>query len=218
MKCELRPTRMCFVSTVFFFLFFFCFLPLMTLEVGFGPLRIEAISEGGFPSCSVGKEPTCQFRRHRRCRFNPWVRKIPWRRKGQPAPVFLPGESYGQRSLMGYSPWSHRVGHDWAHTWMDLGIIILHEVSQTEKDKYHMTSFKCGILVFRKWHKWTYLQNSNRLINIKNKLMAPTGLEVRSSHVVGSLWLLEVKNCPQENWDFILVTARNWVLSTIMWV
>ena len=107
MKCELRPTRMCFVSTVFFFLFF-CFLPLMTLEVGFGPLRIEAISEGGFPSCSVGKEPACQFRRHRRCRFNPWVRKIPWRRKGQPAPVPLPGKCHGQRSLAGYSPKSHK--------------------------------------------------------------------------------------------------------------
>ena len=36
--------------------------------------------------------------------FNPWVRKIPWRRKWQPAPVFLPGESHGQRSLVGYSP------------------------------------------------------------------------------------------------------------------
>ena len=34
-----------------------------------------------------------------------WVRKIPWRRKWQPAPVFLPGESHGQRSQAGYSPW-----------------------------------------------------------------------------------------------------------------
>ena len=37
--------------------------------------------------------------------FNPWVRKIPWRRKWQSIPVFLPGESHGQRSLVGYSPW-----------------------------------------------------------------------------------------------------------------
>ena len=36
--------------------------------------------------------------------FYPWVRKIPWRRSWQPAPVFLPGESHGQRSLEGYSP------------------------------------------------------------------------------------------------------------------
>ena len=40
-----------------------------------------------------------------RTRFNPWVGKIPWRRKWQPAPVFLPGKSHGWRSLVGYSPW-----------------------------------------------------------------------------------------------------------------
>ena len=40
--------------------------------------------------------------------FAPWVGKIPWRRKWQPTPVFLPGESHGQRSLAGYSPWGHK--------------------------------------------------------------------------------------------------------------
>ena len=40
--------------------------------------------------------------------FDPWVGKIPWSRKWQPAPVFLPGESHGQRSLVGYSLWGHR--------------------------------------------------------------------------------------------------------------
>jgi len=40
--------------------------------------------------------------------FDPWVGKIPWRRKRLPTPVFLPGESHGRRSLMGYSPWSHK--------------------------------------------------------------------------------------------------------------
>ena len=40
--------------------------------------------------------------------FNPWVRKIPWRRKWQPTSVFLPGEFHGQRSLVGYSPWGYR--------------------------------------------------------------------------------------------------------------
>ena len=39
--------------------------------------------------------------------FDPWVGKIPWRRAWQPTPVFLPGESHGQRSLRGYSPWGH---------------------------------------------------------------------------------------------------------------
>ena len=39
-----------------------------------------------------------------RCRLDPWVGKIPWRRKWQPIPMFLSGESHGQRSLEGYSP------------------------------------------------------------------------------------------------------------------
>ena len=43
--------------------------------------------------------------RYKRHRFNPWVRKIPWRRKWQSTPVFLTGKSHGQRSLVGYSAW-----------------------------------------------------------------------------------------------------------------
>ena len=40
--------------------------------------------------------------------FDPWVGKIPWRRKWQPTPVFLLGEFHEQRSLAGYSPWGHK--------------------------------------------------------------------------------------------------------------
>ena len=58
----------------------------------------------GFPGDSVVKESVCQCRRLKICGFHLWVRKIPWRRKWQPTPVFLPGESHGQRSLVGYSP------------------------------------------------------------------------------------------------------------------
>ena len=52
-----------------------------------------------------GKTPACQCKRHKRCGFNPWVRKIPWRRKWQPNPVLLPGKFRGQRSLVSYRPW-----------------------------------------------------------------------------------------------------------------
>ena len=49
----------------------------------------------------------------RRPEFHPWVRKIPQRRKWQPTPVYLPRKSHRERSLGGYSPWSHkRVRHD----------------------------------------------------------------------------------------------------------
>ena len=62
-------------------------------------------------------ESTCQSGRHKSWGFNPWVRKILWRRKWQPVPVFLPGKSHGQRSLAGYNPWGcKRVGYNWAHT------------------------------------------------------------------------------------------------------
>ena len=58
----------------------------------------------GFPGGSSGKEPTYQCRRHTRLGFGPQTRKIPWKRAWEPTPVFLPGESHGQRSLAGYSP------------------------------------------------------------------------------------------------------------------
>ena len=58
----------------------------------------------GFPGGSVVKNlPSC--RRHG---FNPQFGKIPWRRKCQPTPVFLPGKSHGPRSLVGYSPRSRK--------------------------------------------------------------------------------------------------------------
>ena len=54
--------------------------------------------------CSA-KEPSCQYRRRG---LDPLIRKIPWRRKWQPTPVFLLEESHGQRSLAGYSPWGYK--------------------------------------------------------------------------------------------------------------
>ena len=50
--------------------------------------------------------------------FNPWVRKILWRRKWQPTPVFLPGKSHGQRNLVGYSPWDCKEVDATEHTHM----------------------------------------------------------------------------------------------------
>ena len=78
-------------------------------------LTLHDILLMGFPGGTSGKESTCQCRRHKRCEFNLWVRRIPWRRAWQPTPVFLPGKPHEQRSLMGYSPWgSKRVRHDWS--------------------------------------------------------------------------------------------------------
>ena len=68
----------------------------------------------GFPGGSVVKKKkknTCQYRRGG---FDPWVWKIPRRKKWQPTPVFLHGKSSGQRSLVGYSPWGHK---EWDMIW-----------------------------------------------------------------------------------------------------
>ena len=59
--------------------------------------------------------------------FDPWVRKMPWRRKQQPTPVFLPEKSHGQRILGGCkSKGSQRVGHDWVikHTYIYTNLYI----------------------------------------------------------------------------------------------
>ena len=73
-----------------------------------------------------GKEPTCKCRR---CGFDPWFRKIPWRSKWKPTTVFLPGKSHGKRSLAGYNPWGHkRVGHKSATKHTHTSYIILQEL------------------------------------------------------------------------------------------
>ena len=64
----------------------------------------------GYPRWLSGKEFSCQIGDGK---FDPWVGRIPWRRKWQPTPVFLPGNSHGHNSLVGYSPWGHkRIGCD----------------------------------------------------------------------------------------------------------
>ena len=68
----------------------------------------------GFPQGASGKEPACQCRIHGRWGFNLWIERIPWRRAWQPTPVFLPGESHGQRSLEAYIG-SQTAGHNWSN-------------------------------------------------------------------------------------------------------
>ena len=72
-----------------------------------------------FPGGTSGKESTCKYRGCKRCSFDPWVGKIPCRRKWQPTPVFMPGESHRQRSLAGYSPRGCKelVMTEWLSIW-----------------------------------------------------------------------------------------------------
>ena len=112
-----------FFCVVFFFFFFSWLLNFAFL-----------VAWIGFPGGSYGKD--CVH--HRRPRFNPWVQKLPWRRKRQPTLVFLPGKSQGQRSLVGYSPWgSQRVGHNWAsNTYIQTKLYCsLQKMQQSTKEK-----------------------------------------------------------------------------------
>ena len=77
------------------------------------------------PRLCTGKESTCQ---RRRCRLHPWVGKIPWRRKWQPTPVFLPGKSHGQRSLMGYNLWDRRESDMTEQLWACTHTPVMYEI------------------------------------------------------------------------------------------
>ena len=82
----------------------------------------------GLPRWLRGKESACQVMICRRRGFNPWVRKIPWRRKWQPTPVFLLEKSHGWRRLAAYSPWNHE------------------ELDTTEQLRTHTHTNKCAYL------------------------------------------------------------------------
>ena len=84
------------------------------------------------PRGSTGKEPVCNAG-DRSCGFNLWVGKISWRRKWQPIPVFLPGESLEQRSLLGYSPWGHRELDMTEHAHMGSGVGVLGDGSTKQE-------------------------------------------------------------------------------------
>ena len=93
----------------------------------------------GFPGGSAVKNLRVMQRRE----FDPWVRKIFWRRARQPTPVFLPGKSHRQRSLAGYSPWSckeldtteateyaytYTHTHTHTHTYIHTGMYIMYKI------------------------------------------------------------------------------------------
>ena len=92
---------LCVLHTCHFFSF--------TLKVSIEFLSIQYISFG-FPGGSVASLQAHHLQ-CRRCGFDPWVGMISSRRKWQPIPVLLPGGAYGQRGLMGYSPWGHKERH-----------------------------------------------------------------------------------------------------------
>ena len=91
------------LGKVFCNIYMCIFLNMCIYVCAFVYVRTFIYAHTGFPGDNSGKESTCQWRRHKRLRFDPWVGKIPWKRKWQSAPVFLSRESFEQKSLVGYS-------------------------------------------------------------------------------------------------------------------
>ena len=117
----------------------------------------------GFPSIPSGKESACQCSRHKRPTFNSCIWKIPWSRKWQLIPAFLPGKHHGQRSPAGYSARGQRVWHDLAtkhmhsqdfiqtdtHRWLNVSMITIMDFWFYAMPTWIMNIYvyiSCGIL------------------------------------------------------------------------
>ena len=87
------------------------------LQEGTLVVRVRSRKSQGFPGGTVGNRPG----------FDPWVRKIPCRRKRQPTPVFLPGESHGWRSLVGYGPRGRKESHMTERLHLVLSTVLSHD-------------------------------------------------------------------------------------------
>ena len=123
----------------------------------------------GLPRWISGKESTCNAADE----FDPWVRKIHWRRKWQPTPVFLSGKSHGQRTLLGHSPLGHRrVRHDLATKQQGL---------QSMKES---SSFISQNPNHRMWRSFSMIKTQGRYLLL--------GLKSSEQKVMGSLISLEV--------------------------
>ena len=92
----------------------------------------------GLPRWLSGKEPAWQCRGRRRHGFNLWVGKIPWKRKWQPTPVFLPEKFHGQKSLAHYSPWGLKEWDTTEHKY-PVGSVTLRGLTNT---KSHIKSLR----------------------------------------------------------------------------
>ena len=101
-------------------------------------LSVKVIVRLDFSSGSVIKN-LITSRRCKRCGFDPWVGKIPWRRKWQTTPIFLLGKSHGKSGLVGYSRWAHK-----SQTWL----------SDQTTERRLIASILLSVLIDLKW-LWT---------------------------------------------------------------
>ena len=120
------------------------------LEVDYRGLLYSCLYIPWLPWWPSGKESICQ---HSRCEFDSWVRKIPWRRKWQPTPVFLPGKSYRQRSLEDTVHGVPRVRHNIASKQQQIAFVLYKKAiciftySLMSSKKFRMVTILCFFLL-----------------------------------------------------------------------
>ena len=103
-------------------------------------------AENGFPWGLRG------YRIHLQCRrpkFNPWVRKIPWRMEWLPTPVFLLGKSHGEKSLVGYSQWGHKESD--RTEWLILSLSQAENINESSPVLSHVLNGCLGELELLPW-------------------------------------------------------------------
>ena len=127
------------------------------------------------------KESACQWRKCRRFWFDPWVRKIPWRRAWQPTPGFLPGKFHEQRILVGYSPrsWKESDMTNWAHA-TKVSILIVTANSLFYPSKVTFTVSKASKLAILGGHCSASYTTSGvdtlRWLPMSHTLVLPSGV------------------------------------------
>ena len=106
--------------------------------------------------------------RNKRHQFDPWVRKTPWRRKWQSTPVLLPGESHGQRSLVGCSPQGCK---ELDTNWSDFT-----HMHATGKEAMSSNLYECNIDMRKMYHNDTYVSTENQEQSRKSARIHPVCL------------------------------------------
>ena len=170
----------------------------------------QSISNLGFPCGATGIEPTCQCRRRKRGGFNPWVGKISQRRALQRNPVFLIGESHGQRSLAGYSPQDFKESNQLKQ----LSISNLNLKQSIRKGQSSKQNFFWLIKhTFRKYTMWCSIRRIlSKITNEMNIHSIPSSLKYYAIVLASSLVNKKVIKCKKFS-KFCLIFADNLVVN-----
>ena len=137
--------------------------------------------------------------------FDPWVGKIPWRRKWQPTPVFLPGKSHGGRSLVGYSPWGRKELDTTERLHLCLCLTSLHRYIKGSSDQAYPEDIYIYLSLPPSLTKPFTTQNiSNTLSSLSDSIWPVTQARSPGASVTSSLHLSHSapqRTCHLHTWN-----------------